>query len=117
MDERADRAVTLSQVVHLTLRGRFEPDANFDKQRPADLPAHRSPNRCVCSAMIRTAPCFCQAHRDRADERREARCVTEWNGNEAMKYKYRINERDYQDRLATLLNNALNTNLQPLRSL
>jgi hypothetical protein len=25
--------VTLSQIVHLTLRCRFEPDANFDKQR------------------------------------------------------------------------------------
>ena len=34
-----------------------------------------------------------------------------------MKYKYHINEREYQDRLATLLDNALNTNLQPLRSL
>jgi hypothetical protein len=30
---RDDRAVTLSQIVHLTLRCRFEPDANFDKQR------------------------------------------------------------------------------------
>jgi hypothetical protein len=30
---RGDRAVTLSQIVHLTLRCRFEPDANFDKPR------------------------------------------------------------------------------------
>jgi hypothetical protein len=30
---RDDQAETLSQIVHLTLRGRFEPDANFDKQR------------------------------------------------------------------------------------
>jgi hypothetical protein len=30
---RDDRAVTLSQVVHLTLQCRFEPGANFDKQR------------------------------------------------------------------------------------
>jgi hypothetical protein len=28
-----DRAATLSQIVHLTLRCRFEPDGNFDKQR------------------------------------------------------------------------------------
>jgi len=27
------KTVTLSQIVHLTLRCRFEPDANFDKQR------------------------------------------------------------------------------------
>ena len=37
--------------------------------------------------------------------------------NVAMKYKDRISEREYQDRLETLLKNALNTNLQPLRSL
>jgi hypothetical protein len=30
---RDDRAVTLSQIVHPGLRCRFEPDANFDKQR------------------------------------------------------------------------------------
>ena len=34
-----------------------------------------------------------------------------------MKYKDRISEREYQDRLELLLKNALNTNLQPLRSL
>ena len=34
-----------------------------------------------------------------------------------MKYKDRIGEREYQDRLETLLKNVLNTNLQPLRSL
>ena len=39
----------------------------------------------------------------------------EWN--EAMKYKDQISERDYQDRLESLLKNILNTNLQPLRSL
>ena len=39
----------------------------------------------------------------------------EWNA--AMKYKDRISEREYQDRLETLLKNVLNTNLQPLRSL
>jgi hypothetical protein len=50
-----------------------------------------------------------------ADDRREVRCVTEWN--EAMKYKDRISEREYQDRLELLLKNAFNTNLQPLRSL
>jgi hypothetical protein len=50
-----------------------------------------------------------------ADDRREVRCVMEWN--EAMKYKDRISEREYQDRLENLLKNALNANLQPLRSL
>ena len=34
-----------------------------------------------------------------------------------MKYKDRISEREYQDRLESLMKNALNTNLQPLRSL
>ena len=34
-----------------------------------------------------------------------------------MKYKDRISEREYQDRLESLLKNALSTNLQPLRSL
>lgn len=34
-----------------------------------------------------------------------------------MKYKDRISEREYQDRLETLLKNTLNNNLQPLRSL
>ena len=39
----------------------------------------------------------------------------EWKA--AMKYKDRISEREYQDRLETFLKNVLNTNLQPLRSL
>ena len=34
-----------------------------------------------------------------------------------MKYKDRISEREYQDRFESLLKNALNTSLQPLRSL
>ena len=34
-----------------------------------------------------------------------------------MKYKDRISEREYQGRLQSLLKSALNTNLQPLRSL
>ena len=34
-----------------------------------------------------------------------------------MKYKDRISEREYQDRLESLLKNALSMNLQPLRSL
>ena len=34
-----------------------------------------------------------------------------------MKYKGRMSEREYQDRLESLQKNALNTNLQPLRSL
>jgi hypothetical protein len=46
-----------------------------------------------------------------------AKCVAQRSGNEAMKYKDRISEREYQDRLELLLKNALNTNLQPLRSL
>ena len=34
-----------------------------------------------------------------------------------MKYKGRMSEREHQDRLENLLKSALNTNLQPLRSL
>jgi len=34
-----------------------------------------------------------------------------------MKYKDRISEREYQDRIGSLLKSTLNTNLQPLRSL
>jgi hypothetical protein len=34
-----------------------------------------------------------------------------------MKYKERISERKYQDRLENLLKSTLNMNLQPLRSL
>ena len=34
-----------------------------------------------------------------------------------MKDKDRTSEREYQDRLESLLKNALNTNLQPLRAL
>ena len=34
-----------------------------------------------------------------------------------MKYKERISEREYQDRLENLLKSTLNMNLQPLRSL
>ena len=34
-----------------------------------------------------------------------------------MKYKDCITEREYQDRLESLLKTALNTNLRPLRSL
>ena len=46
-----------------------------------------------------------------------AKRVAKRNGNEAMKYKDRIGEREYQGRLESLLSRALNTNLQPLRSL
>ena len=42
-------------------------------------------------------------------------CVTEWNA--AMKYKDRISEREYQDRLEILRKSAFNTQLEPLRSL
>jgi hypothetical protein len=50
---RDDRAATLPQIVHLTLRGRFEPDANFCKRRRLfcrciDLLTHG------CHAMART---------------------------------------------------------------
>jgi hypothetical protein len=88
--------VTLSQIVHLTLRSGFEPDANFAKQRAGCLPANRSPSL-------------------DANDRREARCETEWE--EKMKYKDRISEREYHDRLEGLLKSTLNVNLQPLRSL
>jgi hypothetical protein len=33
-----------------------------------------------------------------------------------MKKKYRISEREYQDRLQSVLKSAFNTDLQPLRS-
>ena len=46
-----------------------------------------------------------------------AKCVAQRSGNEAMKYKDRIDEREFQDRLESLQKSALNTNLQPLRSL
>ena len=46
-----------------------------------------------------------------------AKCVAQRSGNETMKCKDRMSEREYQDRLESLLKRALNTNLQPLRSL
>jgi hypothetical protein len=46
-----------------------------------------------------------------------AKRVAKRSGNEAMKYKDRISERECQDRLESLLKSALNTNLLPLRSL
>ena len=46
-----------------------------------------------------------------------AKRVVQTNGMKAMKYKDRISEREYQDRLETLLKNVLSTNLQPLRTL
>ena len=71
--------------------------------------------------MIRTAPCSLQPQRDRAASLSArmivAKCVVQRSGNEAMKYKDRISERACQDRLESLLKSALNTNLQPLRSL
>ena len=71
--------------------------------------------------MIRAAPCFLQPQRDRATFLSAwmivAKCVAQRNGNEAMKYKYHIGEREYQDRLESLLKSVFNTNLQPLRSL
>ena len=68
--------------------------------------------------MICTALCFLQPQRDRAAclSARMKR-VVQRSGNEAMKYKDRIGERGCQDRLESLLKSALNTNLQPLRSL
>jgi hypothetical protein len=46
-----------------------------------------------------------------------AKRVAKRNGNEAMKYKERISECEYQDRLESLLKSAVNMNLQPLRTL
>ena len=45
------------------------------------------------------------------------KCVAQCSGNEAMKYRDRMGEREYQGRIESLLKCALNTNLQPLRSL
>jgi hypothetical protein len=50
-----------------------------------------------------------------ASDRREARRATE--RNEAMMDKDRIGEREYQDRLESLLKNGFNMNLKPLRLL
>jgi hypothetical protein len=106
---RDDRTVTLSQIVHLSLRCMFEPDASFDRQR---RPYARSSNPCA-SAMTRTAPCF--ASPDGTVRHLAARCVTE--RSEAMKDNDRTSEREYQDRLESLLKNAFNTQLRPLKSL
>jgi len=70
--------------------------------------------------MTRTAPRFANPNGTvrlslGADDCSEAYCSTEWN--ETMKYKDHTSEREYQDRLESLLKNALNTNLRPLRSL
>ena len=70
--------------------------------------------------MARTAPRFANPNGTvrsfaRANDCSKARCATKWN--ETMKYKDRIGEREYQDRLESLLKNTLITNLQPLRSL
>ena len=54
---RDDRTVTLSQMVHLTLRRMFDPDANFDEQRRPDTYAPILQKRVRC-AMTRTAPSF-----------------------------------------------------------
>ena len=94
----------------------FEPDANLTGSAAlrTDLPTR------VRCAMTRTAPCFASPngtvrHSLSADDRHAARCVTE--RSEAMKDKDRTSEREYQDRLESLLKNAFNTQLQPLRSL
>ena len=112
-----DRTVTLSQIVHLSLRCMFEPDANFDRQR---RPTHRSSNpSALCDdphgsvfLPAPTGPCDISLS---VDDRHAVRCVTE--RSEAMKDKDRTSERQYQDRLERFLKNAFNTQLQPLRSL
>jgi hypothetical protein len=70
--------------------------------------------------MARTAPRFANPNGTvrsfaRANDCSKARCATKWN--ETMKYKDRIGEREYQDRLESLLKNAFNTQLRPLKSL
>ena len=113
-----DRTVTLSQIVHLSLRCMVEPDANFDRQRRPYAPILQKRVRC---AMTRTAPSFRQPQRDHAAFLSARMMVTnlvaqrEWS--EAMKYKDRISEREYQDRLESLLKGAVNTQLRPLMSL
>jgi hypothetical protein len=72
--------------------------------------------------MTRTAAGFCQPQRVRAAPFFSARMivakrVAKRNGNAAMKYKERISEREYQNRLESLLKSTLNMNVQPLRSL
>jgi hypothetical protein len=109
--------VTLSQIVHLSLRRMFEPDANFDRQRRPYAPTS---NPCaLCDdphgsvfLPAPTGPCGISLS---ADNRHAVRCVTE--RSEAMKDKDRTSEREHQDRLERFLKNAFNTQLQPLRSL
>jgi hypothetical protein len=71
--------------------------------------------------MIRTTCGFRQLKWDRAISLSVrgivAKRVAKRNGKEAMKYKERISELEYQDRLENFLKGALNTNLQSLRSL
>ena len=117
---RDDRTVTLSQIVHLILRRMFDPDANFDKQRrPEYLRSDPPKTRALCDdpAQLRVfaspnGPCSISLS---ADDGHESRCATEWS--EAMKYKDRISEREYQDPLESLLKDAVNTQLRPLMSL
>lgn len=90
--------VTLSQIVHLTLRCTLDPDANFDKQR----------RPIACAPILQPA---CVAH----DDRHEARCTTE--RNETMRDKARISECEYQGLLESVLKSTFNTELRPLRSL
>src|SRR5258705_3170623 len=117
---RDDQTVTLSQIVHLTLRCLFEPDANFEKQRrliiyaPILQPVFRLCNDPHGSVFSSTPTGSCGISLS-ADDRHEARCAPE--RSEAMKDNDRICEREHQDRLESLLKSTFNTQLQPLRSL
>ena len=62
---RNDRTVTLSQIVHLTLRRMFDPDANFDKQRRPEYLRTDPPKTCALYDDPH-GPEFSPAQRDRA---------------------------------------------------
>jgi hypothetical protein len=117
---RDDRTVTLSQIVHLTLRRMFDPDANFDEQRRPEYLRTDPPKTCaLCDdphgsefSPAPTGPCSTSLS---ADDGHESRCATEWS--EAMKDNDWISEREYQHRLESLLKDSLNTQLRPLMSL
>ncbi len=125
---RADRTMTLSQIVHLrapsheyTLRCMLSRTLILTTSAPDCL--RTDPSTRVGSAMTRTAPFFFASPNRAvfspdADDRHEACCAIGLDsGVGAMKMKDQISEREYQGRLESLLKSAFNTELQPLRSL
>ena len=104
----ADRTIALSQFVHLPCSTHHRPCAAFPNRVPilmirtASWPPRRSLARCAqCGPSLD------------AGSGHEVWCRVEC----AMKQKIKPGECEYQGRLKSLLNNAFNAELQPLRSL